>query len=246
MRGRFRFRASVRSAPRQERDARCPCGCPIRTSGLSQGLDRLDEDAFATAVGESFSRWLDERAIPEGDGGWRSPSALGLAVAAAVRWGQDFVTAVAKATRIDGDSHSVAALTGMFLCAAGGTAILPAAWRTAVRDREKIETAARALAVRGEHRLAVADLHGRRDRLEAVVAWGGARLAAWRLALLGDYFDNGPDVPGLLDLILRLTAERGDAVTAIAGNHDVVCSRSLETLGTEEGEFLAEKWQRGH
>jgi len=58
--------------------------------------------------------------------------------------------------------------------------------------------------------------------------------------------DNGPDIPALLDRILQLTAERGEAVAAIAGNHDVVCSRSLETLGTEEGKFWGEKWQRGH
>jgi hypothetical protein len=67
-----------------------------------------------------------------------------------------------------------------------------------------------------------------------------------RLVLLGDYVGNGPDIPGLLDLILRLAAERCDALVAIAGNHDVVCSRCLETLGTEEGEFWAQKWRRGH
>lgn len=93
--------------------------------------------------------WLDEGAIPAGDGGWRSPSALGLAVAAALRWGEDFATAVEKAARIDGDSDSVAALAGMFLGAAGGTAVLPSAWRAAVRDREQIETMARSLAVLG-------------------------------------------------------------------------------------------------
>lgn len=190
--------------------------------------------------------WLDEQAIPAGDGGWRSPSALGLAVAAALRWGSDFATAVEKAARIDGDSDSVAALTGMFLGAAGGTAALPTAWCAAVRDREHIETKARLLAARGEPWLAVADLHGRRDRLETLVAWADARMFDWHLALLGDYVDNGPDIPGLLDLILRLAAERGDAVVAITGNHDVVCSRSLETLGTEEGEFWARKWNRGH
>ncbi len=33
--------------------------------------------------------WLDEDVIPPGDGGWRSGSALGLAVAAALRWSDD-------------------------------------------------------------------------------------------------------------------------------------------------------------
>ena len=80
--------------------------------------------------------WLDERAIPEGDGGWRAPSALGLAVAAALRWGADFATAIEKAARIDGDSDSVAAITGMFLGAAGGTAVLPAGWVEAILRRQ--------------------------------------------------------------------------------------------------------------
>jgi ADP-ribosylglycohydrolase len=83
--------------------------------------------------------WLDERAIPPGDGGWRAPSALGLAVAAALRWGGDFALAVERAARIDGDSDSVAAIAGMFLGAAGGRAVLPPAWLAAVKDRERIE-----------------------------------------------------------------------------------------------------------
>ena len=63
-------------------------------------------------------------------------------------WGKDFATAVEKAARIDGDSDPVAARTGMFLGAAGGTAVLPPHWCAAVRDRDKIESIARALAAR--------------------------------------------------------------------------------------------------
>jgi hypothetical protein len=134
----------------------------------------------------------------------------------------------------------------MFLGAAGGARQLPSAWCAAIPERARIERLAGRLAARGQPWVAVADLHGRRDRLEAVVEWADARMAHWRLALLGDYVDNGPEIPGLLDRILALRAQRGDDVVAIAGNHDVVCSRALETLGTEEGEAWAEKWRRGH
>lgn len=89
--------------------------------------------------------WLDEDAIPGGDGGWRAPSALGLAVAAALRWGDDFATAVEKAARIDGDSDSVACLAGMFLGAAGGCSVLPSSWLVALPERDRIASLAERL-----------------------------------------------------------------------------------------------------
>lgn len=94
--------------------------------------------------------WLDEPSIPTGDGGWRSASALGLAVAAALYWGADFATAVDRAARIDGDSDSVACLCGMLLGAAGGEAVLPAAWLAPLPARERIAALAEALAARGD------------------------------------------------------------------------------------------------
>ena len=93
--------------------------------------------------------WLDEPSIPTGDGGWRSASALGLAVAAALYWGSDFATAVDKAARIHGDSDSVACLCGMFLGAAGGTAVLPPAWLAPLPERERIVGLADRLVARG-------------------------------------------------------------------------------------------------
>lgn len=90
--------------------------------------------------------WLDEQAIPTYDGGWRTASALGLAVAAVMRWGGDFKAAVEKAGRIDGDSDSVACMAGMMMGAMGGTAVLPNDWLDALVDRDVIEAAARRLA----------------------------------------------------------------------------------------------------
>ena len=81
----------------------------------------------ALAWADSDEEWLDEGTIPPGDGGWRAGSALGLAVAAALRWPQDLGLAVEKAARIQGDSDSVACLTGAILGAALGTAAIPSA-----------------------------------------------------------------------------------------------------------------------
>ena len=108
-------------------------------------------DSLAAAIGFSqrgSPQWLEEAAIPDGGGGWRSPSALGLAVAAALTWGDHFAVAVEKAARIAGDSDSVACLTGMFLGAAGGVAALPSGWLSVLPRRGEIEMMARLLARR--------------------------------------------------------------------------------------------------
>ena len=93
---------------------------------------------------------LDEAAIHPGDGGWRSGSALGLAVAAALAWGHDPRVAIERAARIDGDSDSVACLVGMFLGAAKGLSALPADMVAAVPERERLEALAAALVQRRE------------------------------------------------------------------------------------------------
>lgn len=82
--------------------------------------------------------WLDEGMIPPGDGGWRSGRALGLAVAAALRWSDDLGLAVEKAARIRGDSDSVACLTGAMLGAALGEAAIPPEWLETLRRRAEI------------------------------------------------------------------------------------------------------------
>lgn len=115
-------------------------------------------DAAVVVGGRHEAEWLDEAAIPDGDGGWRSPSALGLALAAALCWGHDdegrvtpatFARAVDKAARIDGDSDSVACLAGVFLGAEGGRAALPAAWLAALPQRAHLEDVARRLVAAG-------------------------------------------------------------------------------------------------
>ena len=83
---------------------------------------------------------LPERAIPDGDGGWRSPSCLGLAVLANLLGGP-FDDIIERAARIDGDSDSVAAVAGMFAGACTPRA-LPQQWLVGLDERERIETVA--------------------------------------------------------------------------------------------------------
>jgi ADP-ribosylglycohydrolase len=83
--------------------------------------------------------WLEEAAVYPGDGGWRSGSALGLAIAAALRWGTNMAKVVEKAARIGGDSDSVACIAGMLVGAQTGRAGVPAAWRQALPKRDEIE-----------------------------------------------------------------------------------------------------------
>ncbi len=122
---------------------------PGLVEGLTPSSGDLSEGLRAAVrVGTSSCQELPEGDVPTGDGGWRAVSALSLAVAAALRWGEDFETAVDRSARIDGDSDSVACLTGMLLGAAGRP--LPAAWLQVLPRREAIRDTARALS-RGLH-----------------------------------------------------------------------------------------------
>jgi len=115
--------------------------CTIRQ--LPEGTETMAKalDAAVAQAARPTLDWLDEDDIPDGDGGWRSPSALGLAVVAALRWGDDAALAMEKAARIDGDSDSVACLAGMLIGAARGTAALPSHWLAALPQRDRIEAA---------------------------------------------------------------------------------------------------------
>jgi ADP-ribosylglycohydrolase len=102
------------------------------------------EDAIVIA-NDGDAKWLDEDAVFPGDGGWRSGSALGLAIAAALRHRDDPTTAVERAARIEGDSDSVACLAGMFLGAVHGAQAFPSDALAALPERARIESLAREL-----------------------------------------------------------------------------------------------------
>ena len=75
--------------------------------------------------------------------------------------------------------------------------------------------------------LAIADLHGHLAHLNALVAHADRHLPKATLVTLGDYVDNGPDVPGLLDRLIQLHQQREGRFRSILGNHDLACLRAL-------------------
>ena len=89
--------------------------------------------------------WLDDAAMPLTDQGWRSPSTLGLALIAVLKWGDSIATAIEKAARVSGDSDAVACLTGMFLGAVHGVSNLPNAWLAVLPAKEDIRKKAHRL-----------------------------------------------------------------------------------------------------
>jgi hypothetical protein len=99
--------------------------------------------------------------------------------------------------------------------------------------------------------VAVADLHGHRAHLDALLTHLDRTLGdSYRLCTLGDYVDNGPDVPGLLDRLIALKRERGDRFTPIVGNHDLALLRTLGwPTGTADPQWWAQwsdhYWNRG-
>jgi protein-tyrosine phosphatase len=90
------------------------------------------------ADGGPSPAWLDEAVIPTGDGGWRSVSALGLAVAANLAW-QEVGDIIEKAARIFGDSDSVAAIAGMLAGAANPRGI-PSEWIASLPERDRMQS----------------------------------------------------------------------------------------------------------
>ncbi|MBB4658226.1 metallophosphoesterase family protein [Parvularcula dongshanensis] len=69
--------------------------------------------------------------------------------------------------------------------------------------------------------IAVGDVHGRADLLDALIdkAERKAKGRRCRFVLLGDYVDRGPDSRGVLDRLLALRARRPDTIL-LKGNHE--------------------------
>lgn len=92
---------------------------------------------------------------------------------------------------------------------------------------------------------AIGDLHGRRDRLERLLARLGAR-PEWpdaALVFLGDFPDRGPDVRGALDLVLDLAGDRRAPVTAVMGNHDLALVRAARLDGGPHSDYWAGRYR---
>ena len=92
--------------------------------------------------------------------------------------------------------------------------------------------------------VAVADLHGHLHHLDALLDHLDAHLGRYRLALLGDYVDKGPDTPALLDRLIELERARGDDFVAVLGNHDLACLRALGLGGGPDPRWFAQWSER--
>jgi ADP-ribosylglycohydrolase/protein-tyrosine phosphatase len=114
-----------------------------RQAGHPPVVSQALEAAVALAETHDRDLPLPEAAIPDGDGGWRSPSCLGLAVLANLLRGS-FEDIIERAARIDGDSDSVAAVAGMF-AGACTPRDLPQRWLVGLAERQRIESLANRL-----------------------------------------------------------------------------------------------------
>jgi hypothetical protein len=92
--------------------------------------------------------------------------------------------------------------------------------------------------------VAVADLHGHASLFRALLARLDADLGDdYRLVTLGDYVDNGPEIPQLLDALIQLEASRRDRFVPIIGNHDLACLMAMGWEGGPPSEEWYENWK---
>ncbi len=83
----------------------------------------------------------------------------------------------------------------------------------------------------------IGDIHGQYDKMVKLLAgaglvdvelkWSGGQATLW---FMGDFCDRGPNLRGVLDLIMRLQEEApraGGRVEALLGNHEVVILSAL-------------------
>jgi 3',5'-cyclic AMP phosphodiesterase CpdA len=91
--------------------------------------------------------------------------------------------------------------------------------------------------------VAVADLHGHRMLLDALVVELDRDLGGdYTLVPLGDYVDNGPQIPALLDRLIDLRAERGERFAPVLGNHDLACLLAMGWDGGPPNRAWCQNW----
>ncbi len=95
--------------------------------------------------------------------------------------------------------------------------------------------------------LAVADLHGHRAHFNALLGWAEAEFGAQlHVCTLGDYVDNGREIPALLDDLIALRERLGERFVPILGNHDLALLRALGWPGAEPDEVWYQRWSRNY
>lgn len=91
--------------------------------------------------------------------------------------------------------------------------------------------------------VAVADLHGHRKLFDALLARLDREMGAdYTLVTLGDYVDNGPEIPALLDRLIDLREQRRERFVPIMGNHDLACLLSMGWNGGPPSKAWSDRW----
>ena len=85
----------------------------------------------------------------------------------------------------------------------------------------------RATAGAPRHTYAIGDVHGRLDLLDAAIEAIArhAAHASFRMIMLGDYIDRGPDSRGVIDRLMTL--EQAWDLVCLKGNHEVLMTQAL-------------------
>jgi predicted phosphodiesterase len=95
--------------------------------------------------------------------------------------------------------------------------------------------------------VAVADLHGHKMLFDALVDRLDQELGAdYTLVTLGDYVDNGPEIPALLDRLIELREHRGERFVPIMGNHDLACLLSVGWKGKTPSKAWCQRWAQNY
>jgi serine/threonine protein phosphatase 1 len=84
--------------------------------------------------------------------------------------------------------------------------------------------------------LAIGDIHGCKDRLDALLARIAAEPRSDTLVFIGDYLDRGPDASGVIDTLLKLR-ETCPGTVFLKGNHEEMFL-NLYCGGRDEALFL--------
>ena len=66
----------------------------------------------------------------------------------------------------------------------------------------------------------IGDIHGRSAQVQSLMKMLPRDEASDMLVFLGDLIDRGPDAPGCVDYVIKLTKDNPERVTCLRGNHE--------------------------
>jgi hypothetical protein len=94
--------------------------------------------------------------------------------------------------------------------------------------------------------VAIGDLHGHLDLFERLLAHIDKEVPDARIVTLGDYVDNGQQIPELLDRLIALQEKRPGRFCPILGNHDLALLRALGWPHADPDPAWYARWASGY